>query len=147
MSDIEVMRSLLTSSVLVSVIAVIGNVLMFILNRRATKKDRQDDSEDKISMIEKRISQLEIDRDNDRRLFRETIRDITESLIDVKDGQKVILYDRILYISRKFILEGSISYEDKTNLNKMYSVYHNQLGGNRDLDTVIRDINELPTKY
>jgi len=147
MSDIEVMRSLLTSSVLVSVIAVIGNVLMFILNRRATKKDRQDDSEDKISMIEKRISQLEIDRDNDRRLFRETIRDITESLIDVKDGQKVILYDRILYISRKFILEGSISYEDKTNLNKMYSVYHNQLGGNGDLDTVIRDINELPTKY
>jgi len=147
MSDIEVMRSLLTSSVLVSVIAVIGNVLMFILNRRATKKDRQDDSEDKISMIEKRISQLEIDRDNDRRLFRETIRDITESLIDVKDGQKVILYDRILYISRKFILEGSISYEDKTNLNKMYSVYHNQLGGNGDLDAVIRDINELPTKY
>jgi hypothetical protein len=120
---------------------------MFILNRRATKKDRQDDSEDKISMIEKRISQLEIDRDNDRRLFRETIRDITESLIDVKDGQKVILYDRILYISRKFILEGSISYEDKTNLNKMYSVYHNQLGGNGDLDTVIRDINKLPTKY
>lgn len=147
MSEFDVMKTLLTSSVVVSITTVVGNVIMFVLNRRATKEDRRDNNTEEITILKERVEQLECDRDYDRELFERTISDITAGLIDVKDGQKVILYDKILFLSRKFIKHNKISYEDKVNLNKMYGVYHNQLGGNGDLDSVIRDINDLPTEY
>lgn len=146
-NELELMKLLLTSSVIVSATTIIGNVVMFMLNRKATKEDRDESKHDKVQSLEDRLGKLERRHEEDSTVLNEAIVSINKSMNDIKDGQRVILYDRILYLSRSFIHEGKISYEDKANLHKMHSVYHNQLNGNGDLDSAMKDVDELDTQY
>lgn len=39
-----------------------------------------------------------------------------------------------------------IDFDDRRRLNDMHSCYHNGLGGNGDLDTLMEEVNSLPLK-
>lgn len=64
----------------------------------------------------------------------------------LKSGQKWLLYDRIRYLGQHYIGAGSVDFDDRRILNEMHKVYHNGLGGNGDLDVLMRDVNALPLK-
>lgn len=64
----------------------------------------------------------------------------------LKSGQKWLLYDRIRYLGQHYISAGSVDFDDRRILNEMHKVYHNGLGGNGDLDVLMRDVNALPLK-
>ena len=57
-------------------------------------------------------------------------------------AQKVLMVDRVRFISRAHIAQGEISLEDKETINEMFSAYK-ALGGNGHLDTVMGEVEKL----
>ncbi len=64
----------------------------------------------------------------------------------LKSGLKWVIYDRIRYLGQTYISQGNIDFDDRRMLNEMHNCYHNGLGGNGDLDNLMRDVNALPLK-
>ena len=64
----------------------------------------------------------------------------------LKLGLKWVIYDRIRYLGQTYISHGNIDFDDRRILNEMHNCYHNGLGGNGDLDNLMRDVNTLPLK-
>lgn len=78
--------------------------------------------------------------------FEERLKKVESAVGAVISGQKYILYDRIRYLGHAYISDGEIDFDDRRILNDMHGVYHNELGGNGDLDILMRDVNRLPLK-
>ena len=57
-----------------------------------------------------------------------------------------MLYDRIRYLGQAYIAAGEIDFDDRRVLNDMHRSYHNGLGGNGDLDTLMAEVNGLKLK-
>lgn len=64
----------------------------------------------------------------------------------LKDGLKWVLYDRIRFLGQKYIADKSVDFDDRRILNEMHKSYHDGLGGNGDLDVLMREVNALPLK-
>lgn len=64
----------------------------------------------------------------------------------LKTGLKWVIFDRIRYLGQTYISHGKIDFDDRRVLNEMHNCYHNGLGGNGDLDNLMREVNALPLK-
>lgn len=112
----------LTGGAIVALIQGGFGVVMWILNRRAKKKDDGDQN------IEDRLTAMEQQNANQ------------------SEALKFILYDRIRFLGQAYIAEGKIDFDDRRILNSMHKVYHNGLNGNGDLDELMKAVNALPLK-
>ena len=111
-----------TSTVIVTIIEGIREWLRFRRERKAKKEDAAELN------LEGRLGKMEAQNKAQ-----------TEAL-------KFILYDRIRFLGQAYITEGEIDFDDRRILNSMHDVYHNGLGGNGDLDNLMRDVNTLKLK-
>lgn len=112
-----------------AVIKLIDNVVQWKLQRKAAKEDRTlDDDRAEI----KKIKQWEKDME-----------DKVNALIN---ADKYILFDRIRYLGQKYVADDEVDFDDRRILNQMHDVYHNELGGNGDLDKLMKAVNTLPLK-
>ena len=59
---------------------------------------------------------------------------------------RAALLDRIQHLGQAYISDGEVDFDDRRRLNNMHSVYHSGLGGNGDLDVLMREVNALPLK-
>ena len=64
----------------------------------------------------------------------------------VSKGVRQLLYDRIKYLGRCYISDGTISAEDLEDLMQMHGIYHTDLGGNGYLDNLMEQVKRLPIK-
>lgn len=64
----------------------------------------------------------------------------------LKDGLKWVLYDRIRYLGQRYISDGSVDFDDRRILGAMHDCYHDGLGGNGDLDSIMNEVRRLPLK-
>lgn len=64
----------------------------------------------------------------------------------LKEGLKWVLYDRIRYLGQKYCAEGKIDFDDRRILHLMHDNYHNGLGGNGDLDALMKQVDRLQLK-
>ena len=112
----------LTGGAIVALIQGGFGVVMWLLNRRAKKKDDGDQN------IEQRLYAMEQQNANQ------------------SEALKFILYDRIRFLGQAYIAEGKIDFDDRRILNSMHKVYHNGLNGNGDLDELMKAVNALPLK-
>ncbi len=112
----------LTGGAIVALIQGGFGVVMWLLNRRAKKKD------DVELNIEDRLTAMEQQNANQ------------------SEALKFILYDRIRFLGQAYIAEGKIDFDDRRILNSMHKVYHNGLNGNGDLDELMKAVNALPLK-
>ena len=64
----------------------------------------------------------------------------------VSKGVRQLLYDRIKYLGRCYISDGTISAEDLEDLMQMHGIYHTDLGGNGYLDNLMEQVKHLPIK-
>jgi hypothetical protein len=64
----------------------------------------------------------------------------------LKTALKWVMYDRIRYLGQVYIGAKEIDFDDRRILNEMHHCYHNGLGGNGDLDTLMKEVNALPLK-
>lgn len=108
----------LISGASAALIGVIGNIIINRLNRKDKKEDQ---AGAKASETEVRLKAI-------------------------NNGLKLLMLDKIKYLGLRFISEGGITYEDRSLLHKMHDNYHNELGGNGDLDQIMEDVDKLPLK-
>lgn len=64
----------------------------------------------------------------------------------VSKGVRQLLYDRIKYLGRCYISDGTISAEDLEDLMQIHGIYHTDLGGNGYLDSLMEQVKRLPIK-
>lgn len=66
----------------------------------------------------------------------------------VRDGIKILLYDRIKHLGKAYIDRGYITAEELEDLTTMHDIYHDPdgLNGNGFLDAIMRTVKSLPIK-
>ena len=129
----EMMIAILSGGVVVAIIEGIRECLSWHRERRARKEDRQEE----LVQYEKRTEELRTE---------ERLENIENKVNAQNEALKYILYDRIRHLGQTYIVEGEIDFDDRRILNDMHRSYHSGLGGNGDLDVLMRDVNELPLK-
>ena len=73
-------------------------------------------------------------------------KDVDKTLRALTVAQRYLLYDRIRNLGSKYIAEGQVDIEDRRILKQMHQSYHEGLGGNGDLDLLMRQVDNLPLK-
>lgn len=129
----DILIAVLSGGVAAAIFKLLGDKLAWRRERKAAKEDR---AEQKCEN-EKRKAELHINQ----RL--KVIEDKTDAQ---SKALTFILYDRIRYLGQAYIAEGSVDFDDRRILNEMHKSYHAGLGGNGDLDVLMRDVNNLPLK-
>lgn len=127
----ELLGYLLTGATAAAVIKLLDNLIIWHLNRKAKKSDEAEAEE----KAEERKAE------NDEKEWKKRTDETIEALAI---GVRVILMDRIRYLGQEYIKDGEVDFDDRRLLNQMHSVYHNTLGGNGDLDILMKEVDELP---
>lgn len=70
----------------------------------------------------------------------------SEDIRALKRALRYVLLDRIRYLGQAYIQDASVDFDDRRLLNEMHECYHSGLGGNGDLDQLMRQVNSLPLK-
>lgn len=112
-----------------AVIKLIDNVVQWYLQRKAAKEDAKI-SDDKAEF--KKIKQWE-----------KNMEDKVNALIN---ADMLIMLDRIRYLGQRYVADNEVDFDDRRILNQMHKSYHDDLGGNGDLDELIKAVNALPLK-
>lgn len=103
--------------------------------RKAKKEDMQGEKEDKLGKLTELVQQLAEQQEESAR-----------QLDALREAQKCVLLDRIIYLGQSYIDAGEIDFDDRKRLREMHSSYHNGLGGNGDANAIMRDVDALPLK-
>lgn len=133
-----ILTCIFSSSVTVALITGMKDLILWVLNRKASKEDREEDRQ------EKSLDQRLEDHENDIKKILDILDKLEKRLDIAAQNDKVILKDRIKYLATTYIHEGKVSYDDKKNLKEMWSIYHYGLKGNGDLDDLMNLIDNLP---
>lgn len=112
-----------------AVIKLFDNVVQWYLQRKATKEDAKI-SDDKAEL--KKIKQWE-----------KNMEDKVNALIN---ADMLIMLDRIRYLGQRYVADNEVDFDDRRILNQMHKSYHDDLGGNGDLDGLMKVVNALPLK-
>ena len=121
------------------------------------KWEKQDKSEDKKDATDKKIDNMEdkLDKLSEQMLsLTEKVDKLSVELdkevedADLKNrclqaGLREMLYDRIKYLCKKYTSDGKLREEEYKSLQRMWDVYHNDLGGNGYLDGEMKEIDKL----
>lgn len=139
----EFLLALLGGGVAVTVVETIKEAIAWHRNRKAQLEDRRE--EELKRKTEERIRNLET-----------TVEKVEKMVMILLESQKNSLFDRIQYLCKKYIAEGAIDVDDLRALNALYrsyhgytddhGVYHEGVGGNGDLEDLMRIVRKLPLK-
>ena len=110
---------------------------------KKTVEDKIDDMSDglnslveKVNVLETKIDELSNDFDTEKE-----VTDLKNRCLQA--GLREMLYDRIKYLSKKYISDGKIREEEYKSLKRMWAVYHQDLEGNGYLDEEIAKVDKL----
>lgn len=70
---------------------------------------------------------------------------VDQRIKNLEQGMMAVLLDRIQYLCKCYIKDGSVDVDDLRRLHIMHERYHT-LGGNGDLDQLMEAVNHLPLK-
>lgn len=126
MTDMEIILAVITGGVVSALI----NGAVVLLGKRLDQKHK----------VENREAEAADALDNEWRTKTD------EAISSLIKAQRTLLKDRIRCLAKAEINQGFITVEDKALIHEMHSNYHNDLGGNGDLDTLMELVEELPIK-
>lgn len=118
----DIIIAILTGGIGAMLVKSIFDILAWYRERRAKKADKKELN------LEERLSTME------------------EQNKAQSEALKFLLYDRIKFLGQCYIRDEKIDIHDRSILNSMHNVYHKGLGGNGDLDRLMKSVNELPLK-
>lgn len=118
----DIIIAILTGGVGAAAVKFIFDGIVWRRNRKAEKEDRKElNTEERLEKIEQQNKAQ-------------------------SEAIKFILYDRIRFLGQYYVSQNEINLDDRRILNDMHRSYHNGLGGNGDLDVLMKQVNELPLK-
>ena len=109
--------------------------LRFKDERKAVKEDRIEQKKDEIATLSKQVEELSLKESETAKM-----------LNTLREAQKCILLDRVIYLGQNYIKAGSIDFDDRRRLREMHKAYHTGLGGNGDADAIMKAVDALPLK-
>lgn len=115
-------------------------------DRKATKEDRAAEKDDKLDELSKKFDAFVEAQNKVNESSKENDREMQEKIEAVCDGMKYTLLDRILYLGKRYINDGEVSFDDRKRLGDMHTVYHSKLDGNGDADAIMDGVYDLPLK-
>lgn len=119
---ISVLIALISGGVGAAIVKLIGDHLAFKREQKSKKEDRAAlNSEERLKSIEQKTDAQ-------------------------STALKFILYDRIRFLGQAYIDDGEIDFDDRRILRDMHRSYHDGLGGNGDLDILMKQVDALPLK-
>lgn len=125
----DLLLCLLSGGVAAAIIKAAESIITWKLNRKAAQEDKEEAKQESTEQdIKAAIAQLE--------------KDITS----LRTGERVILHDRIKFLGKSFIEDKEVDLDDRQDLVDMHSVYHNELGGNGNLNSLMEEVMKLPIK-
>ena len=125
----ELLLCLLSGGVAAACIKAAESIITWKLNRKAAQEDKE-----------------EAKQETEQKDLQAAIEQPEKDLTSLRIGEKVILHDRIKYLGKSFIDDGEVDFDDRQDLVDMHGVYHNELGGNGNLDSLMKKVMELPIK-
>lgn len=128
----DMLIAILSGGVTVAIIEGIREALRWRRERKAVKEDRAEEQEEN--------RQKKADLNIVQRLS--AIEKKTDAL---SEAIRYMLFDRIRYLGQAYIDAGTIDFDDRRMLNKMYNSYQG-LDGDGDLATLMAEVNGLPLK-
>lgn len=129
----DILIAVISGGVGAAIVKLLGDGLAWRRTRKAEKEDRAERKQE--------------DRERQENLHtKERLKTIEKKTDAQSEALKFILYDRIRYLGQAYIAEGEIDFDDRRILNDMHKSYHNGLGGNGDLDVLMREVNNLSLK-
>ena len=66
---------------------------------------------------------------------------------DIKIGLRILLYDRIKHLGKRYIEREYITAEELEDIMTMHKVYHDNLHGNGFLDSIMEQVKALKKHY
>lgn len=120
------LQTILAGAAGAALVTGIFGVIMWFLNRHATKTDRKENA--KIADCAARGQEIC------------DLKKLVESLVI---ADRTILYDRIKHLAKSYIKRGWVSVEEYEDLKNMHKVYHDSLDGNGFLDDIMMDVHQL----
>lgn len=112
----DIVVAVLGGSVGAAIVTGLINLIQWRLNRGATKQDRA-------------VAQQTAE---------------AQKLDSIANALRLLLYNEIKHQSKQYIRDKSITTEDLEDILEMHRLYHDDLGGNGFLDSVIRQVQNLP---
>ena len=125
----EVILSIIGGSCGAAIVAGVFGLLQWRLNRKAQKEDRASDRKladcaargEEIARVEQRVDAL-------------------------YKADRIQMYDRIKHLGKAYIAKGYIAPDDLEDIIDMHKCYHDDLGGNGFLDSIMEQVHRLPIK-
>lgn len=120
------MVEILVSAAAGAFVTGVFTVIVWTLNRKAAKEDKQAAKDEKEGKdLEDRLSNIE---------------SCMEALIV---AERRSYYDRIKSLGKEYIVHGEVTTEDFEDFLAMHKIYHDTLKGNGFLDDVVKDVRRL----
>lgn len=130
-----------------ALVAATATLLSLYLKRKWEKQDKNEDKKDAMEeKIDKMADQLSALTDKVDKLstdFDKEQEETDSKSSSLQAGLREILYDRIKFLCKKYQSEGKLREEEYKSINRMWSVYHNDLGGNGYLDGEMKELDKL----
>lgn len=123
----EVLGWIITGGVAAAGVKLIETISLWHLNRKASKEDE--------AASKDQACQKEVNKD---------LLQMEKRIVNLTDGQRVILHDRIKYLGKSHIKHRSVDLEDRKDLIEMHKVYHEYLNGNGNMDALMNEVLKLP---
>lgn len=101
--------------------------------RKAKQEDKAAEKKDKVDELTQLVESLAKQQEG-----------MSKQLDALRDAQKCVLLDRIIYLGQKYIAAGEVDFDDRKRLRDMHHSYHNGLLGNGDADQIMRAVDLLP---
>lgn len=139
----EFLLALLGGGVAVTLVEIVKEAIAWHRNRKAQLEDREE--EERKKNTEERIRNLET-----------AVEKVEKMVMILLESQKNSLFDRITHLCKKYIADGQIDVDDLRALKMLYrsyhgytddnGVYHEGVGGNGDLEDLMKIVEKLPLK-
>lgn len=110
--NMDIICWVITGGLAVSVINNLGNIVLWVLGRKASLTDRKQPIEEKYNNVVNDVNGIKGD-----------ISSFNQSLDDISKGLSVILYDRTWFLASKYISEKEVDIEQKATIEKMNNAY------------------------
>ena len=118
----DILLALVTGGIGAAIVKGVFDLIAWSKKRKAEKEDRGEQN------IEERLGTIEEKTDAN------------------SVALKFLLYDRIRFLGERYIRDNEIDLDDRRILKDMHDSYHNGLGGNGDLDLLMKQVEGLPLK-
>ena len=125
----EIILSIIGGSCGAAIVAGVFGLLQWRLNRNAQKEDR-----------------ASTQQFADCTARGEEIKRVKQRVDALYKADRIQMYDRIKHLGKAYIANGVIAADELEDLIDMHKCYHDDLGGNGFLDSIMEQVHRLPIK-